>query len=93
MPRGISLNNFQKGQISAYKNVVRGVWEIANILNISPNTVFNLIKNPGKHGKKKKTGRPKKLKPRDERKLVRELKKNGEDIVNAQINSGLRVRT
>ncbi len=40
------------------------------------------------HGKTKNTGRPKKLKPRDERKVALQLKKNDRSIANARIKTG-----
>lgn len=89
MPRGIPLNDFQKGQITAYKNDGKGVREIARKLQVSPNTVSNFIKHPDRNGKRKKTGRPKKLTTRDERKLVHELKKSSGSIAKAQNQAGL----
>lgn len=89
MPKGIPLNDFQKGQISAYQNDGKGVRDIARLLQVSPNTVTNFIRNPYKNGKKKKTGRPKKLTPRDERKIARVLKKNKESVLKARNQAGL----
>ena len=44
MPREISLNDFQKGQIVADKNDGKGVREIARTLHISSNTASNFLK-------------------------------------------------
>ncbi|CAL1293060.1 unnamed protein product, partial [Larinioides sclopetarius] len=74
MPRGIPLSKFQKSQIFVYKNEGKGVREIARQLRISPNIVSNFIRNSESDRRKKKTGRPKKLTQRDQRKIIRELK-------------------
>lgn len=84
MPKGIPLSDFQMGQIVAYKNGGKSVREIARILHVSPNTVSNFIRKPDRSGKRKQTGRPKKLTPRDERKLAHELKKSSGSISKAQ---------
>lgn len=89
MPRGIPLNDFQKGQIAAYRNDGYGVREIARKLLVSPNTVSNFIKHPDRNGKRKKTGSPQNVTPRDERKLARKLQKSSRSIAKARNQAGL----
>ena len=54
MPTAILLNDFQKGKIVAYKNDGKGVREITRMLHISPNTVFNFLRQAYREEKKKK---------------------------------------
>ena len=88
MPRGKPLSEFQKGRIVAYKNEGKGVREIARQLRISPNTVSNFIRKP-ESDRRKKTGGPKKLTQRDQRKIIRELKNTGGSVSKAQCQSGI----
>lgn len=80
MPRGIPLKEYQKGQIMAFKNQGKGIREISRILKICPSSISAFLKNPHLHGVKRKTGRPKKLSVKDQRRLFRELKKRGATI-------------
>lgn len=89
MPRGIPLSNFQKGQALAYKETGKGVREIARMLKVGRNAISSFLRNPETHGKKKKTGRPKKLSPRDQRNICRQLKKKGASISKVHRQTGL----
>ncbi|GBL97449.1 hypothetical protein AVEN_170545-3 [Araneus ventricosus] len=77
MPRGISLTEFQKGQAIAYINDGKTILEITGILKISKSAISEFLKNPDAHGKREKTGRPRKLTPKEQRNLLRQLKKEG----------------
>lgn len=89
MPKGIPLNNFQKGQAIAFRKQGKSIREISKLLNISKTAISNYLRNPSQHGIKKKTGRPKILTPRDERNIIRELKKKGSTISKVQMQAGL----
>ncbi|GBM86952.1 hypothetical protein AVEN_228017-1, partial [Araneus ventricosus] len=89
MPRGISLTEFQKGQAIAYINDGKTILEITGILKISKSAISEFLKNPDAHGKREKTGRPRKLTPKEQRNLLRQLKKRGASIPTAQRESGL----
>ena len=54
MPREKPLNEFQKGQIFAYKNEGKGVREIARQLRISPNAISKFIRNPERDRRKRR---------------------------------------
>ncbi|GBM91560.1 hypothetical protein AVEN_205546-1 [Araneus ventricosus] len=75
MPRGISLTEFQKGQAIAYRNDGKTIREIAGILKIGNSAIAEFLKNPDAHGKRGGTGRPRKLTPKEQRNLLRQLKK------------------
>ncbi|GBL83624.1 Transposable element Tc3 transposase, partial [Araneus ventricosus] len=89
MPRGISLTEFQKGQAIACRNDGKTIREIAGILKIGKSAISEFLKNPGVHGKREKTGRPRKLTPKEQRNLLRQLKKRGASIPTAKRESGL----
>ncbi|GBM46774.1 Transposable element Tc3 transposase [Araneus ventricosus] len=89
MPRGISLTEFQKDQAIAYRNDGKAIREIAGILKIGKSAIAEFLKNPDAHGKRKKTGRPRKLTPKEQRNLLRQLKKRRTSIPTAQRESGL----
>ncbi|GBN95359.1 hypothetical protein AVEN_140864-1 [Araneus ventricosus] len=89
MPRGISLTEFQKGQAIAYINDGKTILEITGILKISKSAISEFLKNPDAHRKREKTGRPRKLTPKEQRNLLRQLKKRGASIPTVQRESGL----
>ncbi|GBN35343.1 hypothetical protein AVEN_104754-1 [Araneus ventricosus] len=76
MPRGISLTEFQKGQAIAYINDGKTILEITGILKIGKSAISEFLKNPDAHGKREKTGRPRKLTPKEQRNSD-SLKKEG----------------
>ena len=66
MPRGIPVTEFQKGQEIAYRNNGKTI-EIAIILKIGISAIAEFLKNPDAHGKRKKTGRPKKVTAKEQK--------------------------
>ncbi|GBN97993.1 Transposable element Tc3 transposase, partial [Araneus ventricosus] len=71
------------------KNDGKTIREIAGILKIGKSAIAEFLKNPDAHGKRKKTGRPRKLMPKEQRNLLCQLKKRGASIPTAQHESGL----
>ncbi|KAK1137718.1 hypothetical protein K0M31_020459 [Melipona bicolor] len=60
-------------------NESKSYLEIAKLLNQSKFTIYYIIKKSKTEGNitnKKRTGRPKKLTPREEKMIIREIKKN-----------------
>ena len=80
---GITLKDFQKGQMVAYKNKSKSVREIACTLPARPNAISNFIRNPDISEKRRKTGRPKKLMPRDKKEFAHELGKSSRNSAKA----------
>ncbi|GBL90907.1 hypothetical protein AVEN_28008-1 [Araneus ventricosus] len=80
------LSDSQKGQSLSYKNCDKAVKEITHIQHVRPNVISSFLKNPASHGEKVKTGKPKKLTPLGERKMLCEPKKL---VSKAQIQTGL----
>jgi transposase len=79
MPRGTELSEFERGEIIGLKKANFSYREIANILNRSKRAVENTINDYFKKNKTTaalKSGRPKKLSRRDERQLVKAVKKD-----------------
>ena len=78
MPRGTELSEFERGEIIGLKKANFSYREIANILNRSKRAVENTINdyfNKNKTTAALRTGRPKKLSTRDERQLVKAVRK------------------
>lgn len=71
MPRGKSLTAYEKGQIMALHLEGKTKKEIARRLSRSDRVVRNFLRNPEQYCVKKHTGRKRKLKPRDERRIIR----------------------
>jgi len=67
MPRGVNLNDIEKGQILAYKDSGKSGNYIAKKLNRSRCLIQNFLNNPNKYGEKKRQGRPRLLSKRQER--------------------------
>jgi transposase len=79
MPKGTELSEFERGEIIGLKKANFSYREIANILNRSKRAVENAINDYFKKNKTTaalKTGRPKKLSSRDERQLVKAVRKD-----------------
>ncbi|SRR6266511_208301 len=79
MPKGNELSEFERGEIIGLKKANFSYREIANILNRSKTAVEHTINDYFKKNKTTaalKTGRPKKLSRRDERQLVKAVKKD-----------------
>lgn len=71
MPRGLSLNDIEKGKILAFKEEGLTISEISRKINRSRRVIQNFLKNPDLYGKKKRRGRKRKLSSREERKILR----------------------
>jgi len=71
MPRGPQLSDFEKGQIIAFDHAYFSRTAIAEQLNRSRNLFSRLLGNVNGYGKRKRTGRPKKLTEAAKRRLIR----------------------
>lgn len=74
------LTDFEKGQIISLKNENKGVRQIAKSLNRDPGSISRYLNNISSHKIKKKRGRKEILKPREKRRIFRELAKTGASI-------------
>lgn len=70
MPRGLSLNEAEKGQIIVLHDSGKSLNFIAKYLRRSRELIQRFIKNPDEYGKKNRPGRPKKLSQRDVRRII-----------------------
>ncbi|OAF71660.1 hypothetical protein A3Q56_00555 [Intoshia linei] len=70
MGKGKKLNNFEKGQILALYNEGKSYIKIGIIIGRSKDVVRNYCIDSEGYGKKKSSGRPKCISPRDERRLL-----------------------
>jgi len=71
MPRGITLTEFEKGQILAFRDCGKSGNYISKELGRSRCLIQNFLKNPTKYGEKKRTGGPRLLSQREERAIIR----------------------
>ena len=67
MPRGTELTDIEKGKIAAYVDSGLSLREIARRLNRSAKVVQNFVRLGENYGSNKRSGRPKVLTPRQER--------------------------
>lgn len=74
MGRKKPLSDFEKGQIAAFNKAGLSSRNIARQIGRSPHVVNNFLHLGSKYGKKKSTGRPRKLTMRQERLVVKKLK-------------------
>jgi Transposase and inactivated derivatives, IS30 family len=68
-----ALSGMEKGQILAYKKEGLSSREIARRIDKSPIVVNNFLKLGNTYSTKKSSGRPRKLTPRQKRKVIRHL--------------------
>jgi len=71
MSKGKRLNDFEIGQIVAYKKLNWSNRQIAKVLNRSSKVVNNYVKDPKNYGQKNPGGRPKSYTEREKRKIIR----------------------
>ena len=76
MPKGIKLSEFEKGQVIALDKEGFSHRDIAKKLGRSRAPINNFLRNPETYNAAHAGGRPKFPSPRDERLILRELKKN-----------------
>jgi Transposase and inactivated derivatives len=69
-----ALSGVEIGQILAYKKEGLSSREIARRIDRSPFVVNNFLKLGNTYGPKKSYGRPRKITPRQERKVIRQLR-------------------
>ena len=77
MGRKPALSEAEKGQVLAYKDEGLSSREIARRIDRSPWVVNNFLRNGPEYGTKKSPGRPRKLKPRQERLVIRRQSAGG----------------
>lgn len=73
------LNTANKAQVIAFRKAAWKVTKIAHELSVSLQTIDKVIadyEKYGRHERKEGTGRPRKLSERDERFLLRKVKKD-----------------
>jgi len=70
MPRGIKLNEEEKGQIKAYRDCGISNRQIAKKINRSLTVINNFVKLKQNYGKIKRTGPVPKITPREKRSIV-----------------------
>lgn len=71
MPKNTQLSEIERGKVLAFRNCGMTGYEIAKRINRSKTVVYNYLKNPGKYGQQKRTGRPSSLTVRQKRAIVR----------------------
>jgi transposase len=79
MPRGTELSEFERGEIIGLRKANFSYMEIANILNRSKRAVENTVNDyflKNKTTAALRSGRPKKLSSRDERQLIKSVRKD-----------------
>ena len=76
MPCGKKLSKQEQGQIWALKKTGLSNREIGRQIRRSSEPINNFLRNPEKYNAVHAGGRPKVLSPRDERLILREVKKN-----------------
>lgn len=70
MPKGKNLTEYEKGQIQAFHQSGISNREIARKSKRSHDVVNKYLKNPAAYGSKKRSGRPKKVTPRQQRRII-----------------------
>ena len=88
MTKGTKLSEFEKGEITTLKRVRKTQKEILKALWCSKTVICNYLKSPNKYGTRKPTGKPEKLSPQFERRIVCKVKENFVNIKNIEISSG-----
>jgi transposase len=73
MPRGVELNDVEKGQIKSYKEEGVSNREIARRLGRSDGLIRNFITKKDNYGTCKRSGRKKKLTDRTKRRILKEI--------------------
>ena len=74
MAEGITLSEYEKGEIIALKRIGKSQREISNALARSKTAICNYLKCPNKYGTRKMTGLSEKLSPQFKRRIVHEVK-------------------
>ena len=74
------LTEFEKGQISSLKTQGKGVRQIARELNRNPSSITRYLNNINTNKIQKNRGRKDVLKPREKRRIFRELSKSGASV-------------
>ena len=77
MWKNVQLSTEEKTKILVYKETCLNVTAIANKLNRSRTVVNNYLQDPEMYGKRKRSGRPPKLSPQGNRRLLREVSVTG----------------
>jgi transposase len=77
MPKAEQLTEFERGQIAALNATGMPHRQIEASIRRSKTAVTNYLADPENHGRKKRSGRPKKVTPRDRRAILREASNNG----------------
>lgn len=88
MPKGKELTEFERGEIVGLRKAKHSIREIAEILKRSRKTVENAINDYFKKNKTsaaQRSGRPKKLSERDDRQIIKIIKKNPKSTINEVI--------
>ena len=89
MAKGSKVSEFEKGEITALKSVRKSEREILKSLGRSNTIICNYLKSPNKYGTTKLSGRPEKLSPQCNRRIVCKVKKeNFINIKNIEISIG-----
>jgi len=73
MPKGIELNDNEKGQIIAFKKTGLSNRQIARRLGRSKTVVWNFLKKGDAYGEHKRSGRPSKLNKRLKRRILNDV--------------------
>lgn len=71
MPRGLPLNQYEKGEITVLINNGKSINYIAKHMNRSRELIQRYVKNPVEYGQTKRPGRPRKLSERDTRRIIK----------------------
>ena len=75
MAKGTKLSEFEKGKITALKRVGKSQREISKALGLSKTIICNYLKSPNKYATRKLTGKPEKLSPQFNRRIVCKVRK------------------
>ena len=91
MPKGTHLTEHEQGQISAFHSSGMTVTQISNKLRRSRCAIYTYLKDPGRYGKAKRTGRPKKVSAQMQRLIINKLKSSSKTIGEVQKQLDLKV--
>ena len=80
MPRGLKLNEREKGLIDGYKQSGKSNRAIASLLGRSPTVIGNYVRHPDTYGTAKRLGRPLQVTERVKRSIIRHLLKRKSSV-------------
>lgn len=89
MPRGITLNDYERGKIQGFKESGLSNRQIAKEINRSHNVINNYLKDPSNYGLKFHSGRKQILTPRVKRQIMKDISNTSMSINKIIDNNGI----